>query len=1169
MPNSSTAILPLLTHKESPFLKLLLEKVVVGDGAMGTEILKRQLTVDDYQGLEGLPEILCVSRPDIISEIHDSYLAVGADFVETNSFGGTAIVLEEYGQGARAFELNKAAAALAREVANTHSRKGYPRFVSGSVGPTTKLCSLGHIDFDTLVSNYTTQIEGLLAGGIDLLQIETCQDPLQVKAAVQAAHIAFVKQQRQVPIFVQVTVETTGTMLVGTDISAALTTLECLPLDGIGMNCATGPDLMREHLKFLSQHSPKYISVFPNAGLPRNVDGNAVYDLSPEQLATALREFSLDYGASIVGGCCGTGPAHIRAVVDAVQGITPRQRPASYPPHLSSLYQSVALDQDASALFVGERTNANGSKQFRELLLAEQWEAMVEMAKDQEAEGSHVLDLCTAYVGRNEVRDMTELAKRLATQISLPISIDSTQLDVIEATLKLLGGRALINSINLEDGEEKFDQLCILAKRFGAALIALTIDEEGMAKTAARKLEVAQRIHQLVTKRHGLPASCLLFDPLTFTIASGDEDSRDAGIQTLEGIRLIKEQIPEVRTLLGLSNISFGLQPYPRQVLNSVFLDEARQRGLDAAILHAKKIIPLHDLSEEALTVTRDLIFDRRRADYDPLFSFIKRFSEQQGAASGSTAQEENLSIEEILKQRIIKGNKVGLEAPLKRALEQYAPLQIINEVLLEGMKVVGELFGAGKMQLPFVLQSAETMKAAVAFLEPHMEKLEGSQKGTIVLATVRGDVHDIGKNLVDIILSNNGYKVVNLGIKQPLENILAAVREHHPNAIGLSGLLVKSTVVMKENLEELSKLDYSLPVICGGAALNRAYVEDDLRKAYSTGPVYYGLDAFTGLKIMEELTENAPPSALTQIGGDSKSRSGSMRAEREDRFKEEMYQYVAVDLPPAKSIPEPPFWGTRTLLPNDLDLREIFTFINRKALFVNQWQYRRNRTMSEEENKQFLATYVEDKFKGWQERAIDEGWLEPKAAYGFFPCNSEGNDLVVFDPADINKELVRFTFPRQLRDKRRCIADYFLPLSAKRFDLLAVQLVTMGSVASEASKKLFESDKYDDYLHFHGLSVESAEALAELMHKRIREACGFGMEDATKVEELFRQHYRGARYSFGYAACPKLEDQQKLFKLVDPASVGVTLSEEFQLHPEQSTSAIIVHHQEAVYFSI
>lgn len=1159
----------LLTPKDDSLISLLAEKIVVCDGAMGTEIQRQDLPLDDYQGCEGLVDILCQTKPDVIREIHASFLEAGAEIIETNTFSSTPLVLDEYDRGSEAFEFNRIAAALAKEVASSYSKKGSQRFVSGSIGPGTKLVSLGHTDFNTLRKSYFEQISGLLAGGVDLLQIETCQDPLQIKAAVQAAHEAFVKAGRRVPIFVQFTVETTGTMLVGSDVPAVVTGLEYLPVEGVGMNCATGPDLMKEHIRLLGQLTTRYISCLPNAGLPRNVDGKPTYDLTPDQLTHSLQEFVSEYGVGLIGGCCGTTPEHIRSLAATAVKLTPKARPKTFQPHVSSLYQAVPLDQDGtSPLIIGERTNANGSKKFKDLLIAEDWHGIVELAKEQEAEGAHVIDVCTAYVGRDEVRDMREVISRVATQVTLPVMIDSTQLDVLEEGLSLLGGRSIINSINLEDGEDKFDKIANLAKRFGAALVALTIDEQGMAKTADEKLRIAKRIYELLTVRHGLPPSAILFDVLTFTIASGDEDSRKLGLETLEGITLVKKHLPGCRAILGLSNISFGLKPAARQILNSVYLEEAINAGLDGAILNSSKIIPVSQIDEDTLNTTLDLIYDRRSDDYDPLFAFIDKTSDVKSEKK-ETTDESTLPVEEVLKQRIIRGNKTGIELPLRRALDTYSPLEIINKILLDGMKVVGDLFGSGKMQLPFVLQSAETMKSAVNFLQQFMDKVDGEEKGSIVLATVRGDVHDIGKNLVDIILSNNGYKVHNLGIKQPLENILAAIKEHKPDAVGLSGLLVKSTVVMKENLEELSKLNLSIPIICGGAALNRAYVESDLRTAYATGPVYYGQDAFTGLRIMEELTGQVSEKSVTATYDKILERRGKTRAEKEESSAELSKEYVKSEIEPAKNIPTPPFWGSKILTKDELNLREIFDFINKKALYANQWQYRRPKDSSTVEHKKFLEEVVDKKLERWKERILEQEWLHPTAIYGYFPCNGDKNDLVVFDPVDHNRELVRFTLPRQPRDKRRCISDYFLPLESGRRDLLAVHLVTAGAIATKVSQQLFAANLYDDYLHFHGLSVETAEALAEWMHRFIRHECGFADEDSDSVEQLFRASYRGSRYSFGYPACPNVEDQAKLFKLIDAAAIGVSLSEEFQLEPEQSTSAIIVHHQEATYFSI
>lgn len=1154
---------------KSEFLRRIREKVLIADGAMGTMIQSANLSPHDFEGLDGCNEVLVATKPELIRDIHAAYLEAGADLIETNSFGTSRIVLAEYGIADRTRELARRSAELAREIADDFSSRSWPRFVAGSVGPGTKLPTLGHVTFDTMYESYTPCMLGLLEGGVDLIQIETCQDMLQLKCAVIAARDAMRTLQREVPIAVTLTFETTGTMLVGTEVAAALVVLETLPIDVVGMNCATGPDLMQENVRFLGQSSSRPIAVLPNAGLPRNVGGTAVYDLSPEELAEHHEVFVKDYGISMIGGCCGTTPEHIAALYDRLGSLAPTKRPHDFNSHVASIYSAVPLDQDSSPLIIGERCNANGSKAFRELLLAENWEGIVEMGKEEVEQGAHVVDVCTAFVGRDEVRDMREVLFRFASQVTAPIMIDSTQLDVLEEGLKIIGGRPIINSINLEDGEEKFDRICELAARFGAALIALTIDEEGMAKTAERKLAIAERIYRLCTERHGIPGDALIYDPLTFTIASGDEESRRAGLETLEGIRLIKERIPLARTILGVSNISFGLKPYPRQILNSVFLAEARKVGLDACIVHAKKILPVSKVPPEILSITRDLIFDRRAEGYDPLFAFIEKL---QGAKGASAVEEdlERTSIEELLTQRIIDGRKVGIEALLDRALQTYPPLEIVNTILLDGMKTVGELFGSGEMQLPFVLQSAETMKRAVSYLEQFMDKVGGPAKGCLVIATVKGDVHDIGKNLVDIILSNNGYKVVNLGIKQPLESILAAIDEHKPDAVGMSGLLVKSTLVMKENLEEMTRRGISLPVICGGAALNRAYVEVDLRQAYGTGPVYYGADAFTGLRLMDELTGQVAEKQLTTQSNERASRRGEMRVEREARIAERAKEYVETTIRRLSDdeIPTPPFWGCRHVMSEELDLPEIFTYINKKALYANQWMYRRGKR-STREYQQFLQEHVEPTFQTWCQRVVQRGWLQPKVAYGYFPCNADRNDLVVFDPQDLEREVCRISFPRQVADKRRCISDYFLPLNAGRRDVVAFHVVTAGAIASERCQELFRANEYSDYLHFYGLSVETAEALAEFWHRKIRQELGIAGQDGLTIESLFRQSYRGERYSFGYPACPNLEDQRHIFTLLDPEQIGVSLSSEFQLHPEQSTSAIIVHHPEACYYSI
>jgi 5-methyltetrahydrofolate--homocysteine methyltransferase len=1152
-------------------LRLLRERVLVFDGGMGTQLQAANLTLADFAGAEGCNELLVETRPDVVEAIHDRYFAAGADVVETNSFGGQPYVLAEFDLADRAFDLNRRAAELACRAAARHATPERPRFVAGSMGPGTKLVTLGHVGGDELYAAYRVYAKGLLAGGVDCLNLETCQDLLQVKLAILAARDAMAELGREVPIFCTVTIETTGTMLVGSDIAAALATLESLPVDVVGLNCATGPDLMQESVRHLGRLSTRQVMVMPNAGLPRNVGGRAVYDLTPAELARFQARFVQEFGVGVVGGCCGTTPEHVAALAAAVRGLVPAERPRDFTPQLASLFHAVPLDQDVGPLIVGERTNANGSKKFRELMLAGDVPGMVQMAKEQQHEGAHLLDVCTAYVGRDESGDMLRFLRPLVQQATAPIMVDSTQIDVVEHALAAIPGRAIVNSINLEDGEEKADRLCELARRYGAMFVALTIDEEGMAKTAERKLAVAQRLYDIVVNRHGLAPGDLIFDPLTFTIGSGDEASRDAGVQTLRGIELIKRHIPGVRTILGLSNISFGLDPYPRQVLNSVYLAEARRHGLDAAIVHASKILPMHTLDERDREVTLDLIHDRRRPDYDPLFAFLERFAGKKRVDTGNANDENRLPIEERLKKRIVDGNKLGIGKHLDEAMAKYAPLAIINDILLDGMKTVGELFGSGEMQLPFVLQSAETMKAAVAHLQPHMAKVDGEAKGTLVLATVRGDVHDIGKNLVDIVVGNNGYRVVNLGIKVPIEQILEAAREHRADAIGMSGLLVKSTVVMKENLELMSTRGVTTPVICGGAALNRHYVEHDLRAAYGTGPVYYGADAFAGLHVMDELTGRAKAKPITQSPTPQQrvsSHRRMTRAEKEQLLAHAFTEYADSGVAVAERIPTPPFWGPAVVGPEELDLGTVLQYVNKKALYRLQWQYRQGKR-SEEDYARFVAETVEPRFRQLVKQVREQRTLEPRVVYGYWPAVAERNSLLVLDPRDHGRELARFDFPRQPGGRRLCLADFFAKRDSGRVDVVGFSLVTMGAIATQASERLFKENRYDEYLHFHGLSVEGAEALAEYWHKRMRQQLGIAHEDAPEIDALFKQKYQGSRYSFGYPACPNLEDQQKLLELLEASRIGVQLSEEFQLVPEQSTSAVICHHPAAKYFNV
>lgn len=1150
------------------FLEALKEKVLIFDGAMGTSIHKYDLSIDDYWGYENCPEILVESQPHVLKEIHASFLEVGCDVVETDSFGGSPIVLAEFGLAERAYELNKKAAELAREVASSYSQNGQKRFVSGSIGPTTKLPSLGHISFAEMKDAYYVQVAGLVDGGADVLQFETGQDLLQAKAAIVAILEYLKKIGKKVPIITQVTIEAPplGTMLVGSDISCALTTLNAFPIDVIGLNCATGPREMLDPVSYLCHNSPKYVSVLPNAGLPENVNGETVYKLTPQELADSLNHFARDLGVNIIGGCCGTTPEHLKRVCEVVGNLKPKERVIDFTPSVSSIYTSVAMHVEPAPLIVGERTNTNGSRKFKQLLQKEDWDSMVAMARDQEREGAHVLDVCTAYVGRDEVRDMNTLIKRLNTEMQIPLVIDTTEFNVLENSLQLVAGKPIVNSINLEDGEEKMLRKIELITRYGAAAVALTIDEIGMARPAEKKLEIAKRIYDIATGA-GIAPSDLIFDALTFTLSTGNEDDRKLGLETLKGIKLIKENLPGVHTILGVSNISFGFDPTIRQILNSVFLHYAVEYGLDMAIVNAQKILPLYKINEEEREYHRKLIFDERSDDYDPLFKLLEFYKERGGKATTAEVETGPVEIEDVLKKRVIDGNRVNLEKDLKIALEKHAPLAIINDILLDGMKVVGELFGSGKMQLPFVLQSAETMKAAVAFLEPYMDRVEGSSLATMVLATVKGDVHDIGKNLVDIILTNNGYRVVNLGIKQPIENIISAAIEHKADCIGMSGLLVKSTVIMKENLDILNQRDINIPVILGGAALTRRYVEDDCRRVYN-GTLFYAGDAFDDLKIMEAIAKkhdltpfmSAPGERPVVVPVAPKNGNGAEPSSNNGHkipARSEVSRNV--------QIPTPPFWGSKII--EDVPLKEVFEHVNENVLIRGQFRVRQG-TMPESEYKAMVSEKVMPALVELKERCVQEKLLEPKAIYGYFPCRSSGDDLIVYRE-DRQTEWVRFRFPRQDHGKYLCISDFFSSVEEEKMDVLPLQVVTMGDVASEYAQQLFKDGKYTEYLYFHGLSVESAEGLAEVIHKRIRAELGFAAEDAADRQKMFQQGYRGTRYSFGYPACPNLEDQQQLFELLKPERIGMSLSEEFMLVPEQSTSAIVVAHPEAKYFNI
>jgi len=1180
------------------FLDLLKEKIVVFDGAMGTNLMAQNLTLDDFGGanFENCSENLIYTRPDAVLNVHRAFLEVGSDVIETNTFGGNTIVLQEFGIADKAYDVNFRAAQMAKNLADEFSTLAKPRFVAGSMGPGTKLPTLGHITFLELKENYREQVRGLFDGGVDLFIVETCQDILQTKAALAAIFEFFEKRRVRIPVIAQVTIETFGTMLNGTEISAALTALEPFPIDVVGMNCGTGPKQMTESVKYLCENSPIPVSVLPNAGLPEVKDGAMFYDETPESFTKQVLNFAENFGANIVGGCCGTTPEHLKLVVEQVERLAPKQRKANLIPSASSIFIQQPYTQDNSFLIVGERVNASGSKKMRDLLEKEDWDGLVSLAKEQEREGAHILDVNVDFVGRDGEKDMHELVSRLVTNVKIPLMLDSTEWQKMEAGLRLAGGKCILNSTNYEDGEERYLKVLEIAKKYGAAIVVGTIDEDGMARTAEGKLKIASRAYKQAVE-FGFEGHDVFFDPLALPISTGIEEDRENAKATIESIEQIHSEMPEANIILGVSNVSFGLNPASRVVLNSIFLHECVEAGMNSAIVNASKILPLNRFSEREIEVALDLIYDRRKFEgdvcvYDPLGEFTTMFL-------GKTAQSmkvdvSNLSVEDQLKHHIIDGEKIGLEDNLKKALENYPALEIVNDILLDGMKTVGELFGSGQMQLPFVLQSAEVMKTAVKFLEPFMDKVEGeSNKGVMVLATVKGDVHDIGKNLVDIILTNNGYKVVNLGIKQQIDEILRVYEETKCDAIGMSGLLVKSTLVMRDNLEIMNERGIDVPVVLGGAALNRRYVDDELVPLYN-GKLFYARDAFDGLHAMDLLAqkgdfaeENATRAKAASANGNSQesatiqtvedaedlvgedAKLGKQAARVRSRISGDAAHTTKSDVSTDIEIPTAPFFGSKVV--DDIDLDSVFSFINETALFKGQWQYKQGKSSKEDYAKLLEAT-VYPKFAAIKEKSKSENLLTPKVVYGYFPCQSDGNDLIIYEN-DKQTERLRFTFPRQPIEQRGgknlCLADYFASKESGKIDVVAFDLVTMGRRASEYAAELFKADNYTDYLLFHGLSVEAAEALAEMWHKRIRTELGFAHNDAPTLAKLFHQGYQGSRYSFGYPACPNLEDQTKLFELLQPERIDVELSEEFQLHPEQSTSAIIIHHPQAKYFNI
>lgn len=1188
-------------------------QVLIFDGAMGTNLQSQNLTVEDFGGLEyeGCNEYLVVTKPEAVAKVHRDFLAAGADVIETDSFGSSPLVLAEYDLADRAYELSRKAAELARSCADEFSTPEKPRFVAGSIGPGTKLPTLGHITYDELKASFMVQAAGLFDGGADLLVVETCQDVLQIKAALSAFEAVFAEKGRRLPLMVSVTMEIQGTMLVGTDISGVLAILEPFPIDILGLNCATGPDLMTSHIKYLSENSPFPISCIPNAGLPENIGGQAHYKMTPLEFRTSMAHFIAEHGVQVVGGCCGTRPEHIKALAEAVLETQIKERPVrmlgelgnvrapiAYTPAAASIYSAQTYEQDNSFLIVGERLNASGSKKVRDLLAEDDWDGLLLLAKSQVKEGAHMLDVNVDYVGRDGERDMRELVSRLVTNTTLPLMLDSTEWTKMEAGLKVAGGKCLLNSTNYEDGEERFLKVLELAKEHGAGVVIGCIDEEGMARTAQKKLEIAQRAYRDALQ-FGIPPHEIFYDTLALPISTGIEEDRENAKATIDSIRLIREHLPGVHFMLGVSNVSFGLNPAARITLNSIFLNEAMKAGMDGAIVSAAKILPLSKITEEHQKICRDLIYDNRGFEgdictYDPLGKLTTMFEGVSAKDARSSASLADLPIEERLKQHIIDGERIGLDVALQIALKQYAPLAIINTFLLNGMKVVGELFGSGQMQLPFVLQSAETMKSAVAFLEPYMEKTEGDGenrgKGKFLIATVKGDVHDIGKNLVDIILTNNGYKVINLGIKQTIEAIVEAYEQHQPDCIAMSGLLVKSTAFMKENLAAFNAKGIAVPVILGGAALTPKFVYGDCQETYN-GQVIYGKDAFADLTFMDRYMPAKEQSCWVDTEGftgefaqfNQKGRKAIEDSERvlnDDTPKTDEPKVIDTERSAAVDIeidrPTPPFWGTKIFNAQDLDLEELFWHMDLQALIAGQWQFRKPKDQTKEEYDWFLASKVHPILEEWKNKIRTEHWLAPTLVYGYFPCTAEGNSIHVYDPSVIEQGLtpatatpfVTWTFPRQKSMRRLCLSDFIRPISQNQFDVLPMQAVTMGEIATEKAQELYKGNNYTDYLYFHGMAVQLAEALAEWGHAKIRRELGYGDLEPDNIRDMLAQRYQGSRYSFGYPACPVVIDQVPQLQLLGCDRIGLSIDESEQLYPEQSTTGFVIYHPAAKYFS-
>jgi 5-methyltetrahydrofolate--homocysteine methyltransferase len=1168
-----------LNIKET-ILNIIKERFLIIDGAMGTQIQDLQITPsawidEDGNSQEGCNELLNFTAPELIERIHKRYAMAGADMIKTNTFGTMPWVLDEYGLGGKAYEYSRLGASLVKKICEEYSTHEQPRFVLGSIGPGTKLPSLGHIHYDEMYEGYIKVALGLIDGGCDVFLLETCQDPLQIKAALHACEEANQQRSVKLPIMVSATIELSGTMLIGTDASTLVTILEPFDILALGFNCGTGPDQVKKHLKVLSELWNKPISIHSNAGLPQNRGGYTYYPMGPDEFSAKQLEFCEFGGVAFMGGCCGTTPQHIQALKKAIVSHTPKKPIGSITPSIASLFNTTELFQDPAPLLIGERSNATGSKAFRELILASDYEGTLSVAQAQVRDGAHVLDVNVEFAGRDGAKDMREVATLYNQKVSIPLMPDATRVGTIEEALKCIGGKPIINSVNLEDGEAKLDEICRLAKKYGTSLVCLVIDEKGMAKTKADKLRIAERIYDLCVNRHGINPSDLIFDMLTFTVGSGDVEYRDAAVQTIEAIREFTKLHPKVGTTLGLSNISFGLSANARVFLNSVFLHHCIDAGMSSVIINVKHIVPISKMSDEDKDICEELLF---RADENSLFKFIEHFSDKSLESSSTDEAYEAMSDEEKISKLLLDGDKERMIPLVESAHSIIGADRIVNEILIDAMKVVGELFGSGKMQLPFVLQSAETMKTTVDFLQPYLTKQEKASETTLVIGTVKGDVHDVGKNLVDIILSNNGFKVINIGIKTDLDQYIDEIKKGNVHAIGMSGLLVKSTAVMKENLEELTALGIKIPVLLGGAALTRSFVDDFCRPVYE-GALFYCRDAFDGVIAMGRIEQYV--NGVTDTLDDKLPSDLVVRDEIEQK---EVFipDFNEIKMPNYVDIPTPPFWGRRVMRENDFDKNIAYEWINKRTLFKLHWGYKRA-GMPVEEYKRLMESKVYPAFEKIKKDFEEKGLFEPTIIYGYYPCRSNDKELLIFDESEgwnidananreplhniISRAVAKFDFPRQRKMPHRALSDFF---RHDRDDVIALTCVSAGKKISEYEKELYAKCEYLEYNLVHGMGVELAEALAEMVHKQIRLDLGIQSDDeGITLRDVRMNRYQGARYSFGYPACPDLEQSKEIFKLLRPEEFGITLSETFQIHPEQSTTALVVHHKDASYYSV